>query len=472
MSAVFEESKKDTLISVVNPQDGSHVGSVHCANKQEALEAVDLAAKTVKEAKNLPVHIRMSVLNQVADALFKQQELFAQTIAKEGIKTINEARKEVIRCVETIRISAEEARRFTGETIAFDQIPGSESKFGYYKRNPLGVIVAITPFNDPLNLVAHKIGPAIAAGNTVILKPHSETPLVAKMLVDLFDETELPKGILQIVTGRGAEIGDVLVCDPRVRMVSFTGGKAVGKNILKKVGMKKVAMELGSNCPALVLSDANIEQALESTVSGAFWAAGQNCLHVQRVYIHSDIYEAFTKSFIERTKNIRMGDKLKEDTDMGPMINQKAAEKVATMVADAVSKGATLSCGGKREGAFFQPTVLENVSNDCLIAKEEVFGPVVVLYRFDDLNDAIDMANDVDYGLQAGIFTQNLDTAFSVADALECGGVMINESSDYRIDAMPFGGVKGSGLGREGVMSAIHEMSEAKTYCFNISKIV
>ncbi|PCI66278.1 MAG: aldehyde dehydrogenase [Gammaproteobacteria bacterium] len=472
MFPLFNELDKNTSIMVVDPQDGSHVGMVHCANEAEAIEAIDIAEKTALEAKNLPVHTRMSVLRQVSEALLSQKEIFAQVIAREGIKTINEARKEVVRCVETLRISAEEARRFTGETIAFDQMPGSENKFGYFKRNPLGIIVAITPFNDPLNLVAHKIGPAIAAGNTVILKPHSETPLVAKMLVDLFDKTELPKGILQIVTGKGAVIGDVLVSDPRVRMVSFTGGKPVGENIIKKAGMKKIAMELGSNCPALVLSDANIELALESTVSGGFWAAGQNCLHVQRIYIQNDIYEEFAKSFIERAKNIRMGDKLKEETDMGPMINQKAAEKVERLVADALSKGAILSCGGEREGTFYQPTVLENVSNDCLIAKEEVFGPVVILFRFNDVKDAVEMANDVDYGLQAGIFTQNLDTAFTVADALECGGVMINESSDYRIDAMPFGGVKGSGLGREGVMSAVHEMSEAKTYCFNISKPV
>ncbi len=472
MFPLFEELDENTSIRVVNPQDESLVGFVHCATKLEALKAVDVAVEKKLEAKNLPVHIRMSVLNQVADALLQKKEIFAQVIAREGIKTINEARKEVVRCVETLRISAEEARRFTGETIAFDQMSGSENKFGYYKRNPLGVIVAITPFNDPLNLVAHKIGPAIAAGNTVILKPHSETPLVAKMLTDLFSETELPKGILQIITGRGATIGDVLVSDPRVRMVSFTGGKPVGDNIIKKAGMKKIAMELGSNCPVLVLSDANFEEALDATVSGGYWAAGQNCLHVQRVYVHSDLYERFSESFIKRAKQIRMGDKLKEETDMGPMINQKAAEKVASMVADALSKGATLSCGGEREGAFFQPTVLENVSDDCVIAKEEVFGPVVVLYRFDDLNDAIDMANDVDYGLQAGVFTQNLDRAFSVADALDCGGVMINESSDYRIDAMPFGGVKGSGLGREGVLSAVHEMSEAKTYCFNISKSI
>ena len=459
---------KRALITIYNPQDGTKVGEVANASKEEALKAIDIAVEAAKTAKSLAVHIRMSVLNKVADELFIQRELFARMIAMEGIKTIREARKEVARCVDTLRISAEEARRLNGETIPFDQAAGSENRFGYFRRLPMGVIVAITPFNDPLNLVAHKIGPALAAGNAVILKPHSETPLVAKMLVDLFENTALPAGVLQLITGRGAVIGDILVSDPRVRMVSFTGGRQVGDAILKQTGLKKVAMELGSNCPAIILQDADLEHAVDSTVSGAFWAAGQNCLHVQRIYIHDSIYEQFSTAFCSRAKSIRMGDKLDETTDMGPMINEKAAQKVESLVQDALSKQATLLCGGKRESVFFQPTVLADVSNECLIAKEEVFGPVTLLYRYSNVEEGVAMCNDVDYGLQAGVFTQNLDQAFKVADALDCGGVMINDSSDYRIDAMPFGGVKGSGLGREGVRSAIEEMSEAKTYCFNL----
>jgi len=470
MSDVASIVENESTITVVNPQDGSFVGEVHSANITDAQQAIEIAVASAGVAKSLPAHVRMSVLNQVADALFQQKELFAQMIAREGIKTINEARKEAVRCVDTLRISAEEARRLTGETIAFDQAPGSENKFGYYKRLPLGVVVAITPFNDPLNLVAHKIGPALASGNAVILMPHSETPLVAKMLVDLFAKTELPEGILQLVTGRGEIIGDVLVSDPRVNMVSFTGGRSVGDKILAQTGLKKVAMELGSNCPALVLADADINHALDSTVSGAFWAAGQNCLHVQRIYIQRDLYLKFSEEFVNRAKVIRMGDKLKEDTEMGPMINEKAALKVESLVNDALSKGATLLCGGDREGAFYQPTVLADVNENSLIAKEEVFGPVTLLYPFDDIEEGVVMANNVDYGLQAGVFTRDLDLAFKVADSLECGGVMINESSDYRIDAMPFGGVKGSGIGREGVMSTIHEMTETKTYCFNLRK--
>jgi glyceraldehyde-3-phosphate dehydrogenase (NADP+) len=470
MSMVASFVQKESTIIVVNPQDGSLVGEVHSATRADVQHVIDTAVSAADVAKKLPSHVRMSVLNQVADAVLQQKELFAQMIAREGIKTITEARKEATRCVDTLRISAEEARRLTGETIAFDQAPGSENKFGYYKRLPLGVVVAITPFNDPLNLVAHKIGPALASGNAVILMPHSETPLVAKMLVELFKKTELPHGVLQLLTGRGEIIGDALVSDPRINMVSFTGGKNVGNKILAQTGLKKVAMELGSNCPAIILADANIEHTLDSTISGAFCAAGQNCLHVQRIYIHSDLYVQFSERFINRAKTIIMGNKLEEDTDMGPMINEKAAIKVESLVNDALSKGARLLCGGNRKGTFYQPTVLADVNDNCLIANEEVFGPVTLLYPFDDIEAGIAMANDVDYGLQAGVFTRDLDLAFKVADALECGGVMINESSDYRIDAMPFGGVKGSGIGREGVRNTIHEMTEAKTYCFNLRK--
>ena len=468
MTAVLDIIKDTPIITVNDPQDGSWVGEVPSASESDVRAVINSAAEGFDKARLLPVHVRMKVLNQVANALSEEKEEFAQLIAREGIKTIREARKEVGRCVDTLRLSAEEARRLNGETIAFDQAPGSDNRFGYYRRLPLGVIVAITPFNDPLNLVAHKIGPALAAGNSVILKPHSETPLVARRLVELFAQTELPEGVLQLVTGRGALIGDVLVADPRVRMVSFTGGREVGEKILQQAGLKKLAMELGSNCPVIVMADADLEKAVEATVSGAFWAAGQNCLHVQRIFIDDALYDVFSKAFCARAGAIQMGNKLDESTDMGPMINERAAQKVETLVVDALQKGASLMCGGERQGSFYQPTVLADVGDDCNIAHEEVFGPVTLLYRFSDLDEAISMANGVDYGLQAGIFTRDLDTAFKLADALDCGGVMINDSSDYRIDAMPFGGVKGSGLGREGVVHAIHEMSEAKTYCFNL----
>ena len=460
----------ESQINVFNPQDGSLVGMVDNNSVNDVKRIIDVAAEGAKKAKQISTNTRMLILNEVADNLQNQKELFALMISREGVKTINEARKEVSRCINTIRLSAEEARRLTGETIAFDQAAGSENTFGYYRRVPIGVIAAITPFNDPLNLVAHKIGPAIAAGNSVILLPHHETPLVAKMLVDLFNKTVLPKGVLNLVTGYGKDIGDAIVSDPRVNMISFTGGKAVGERIISIAGLKKIAMELGSNCPVIIMNDANFERSMDACVSGAFSAAGQNCLHVQRIYIEDQLYDQFSEEFCRRANQIKLGDKLSEDTQMGPMINEHAACKVESMVNDAIDKNSSLLCGGKREGNFFQPTVLANVSNDCLLAKEEVFGPVTLLYRFTDKQDVIAQANDVAYGLQAGIFTHNLEQAFELADAMDCGGVIINDSCDYRIDAMPFGGVKGSGVGREGVMCAIKEMSDIKTYCFHLSK--
>jgi len=274
-------------IQVLNPEDGSLVGTVVNNSVSEVDAIIQAAVIGAQKAKKLSSNTRMSVLNEVAADLSNQK-----------------ARKEVSRCVETIRISAEEARRLTGETIAFDQAPGSENRFGYYRRIPLGVVAAITPFNDPLNLVAHKIGPAIAAGNSVILLPHHETPLVAKLLLELFNKTNLPKGILNLVTGYGVDIGDKIVSDPRINMVSFTGGKSVGERILSHVGLKKISMELGSNCPVVVMNDANIEMAMEACVSGAFWAAGQNCLHVQRIYIQDELYDQFASEFCFRASNI------------------------------------------------------------------------------------------------------------------------------------------------------------------------
>ncbi len=456
------------IIEVFDPGNGELIGSVASASRDDVEHVLATASNAVDIARNMPAHLRISVLRQVAEQLLQRHEEFAELIAREGIKTIREARKEVTRCVETLRISAEEARRLGGETIAFDQMPGSENRFGYFKRLPVGVVLAITPYNDPLNLVAHKIGPAIAAGNAVILKPHSSTPLSAKKLVELFDATDLPSGVLQLITGSGAIIGDQMVSDPRVRMVSFTGGPLVGLKILPLAGLKKISMELGSNCPCIVMGDADMELAVESTVSGAFWAAGQNCLHVQRLFIQQDHFDDFSKRFIERTKRLKVGEKLDETTDMGPMISDAAASKVSEFVEDAVARGARILTGGKCEGRYYQPTVLDNVAADCRISKEEIFGPVVALYPFEDISAAINLANDVDYGLQAGVFTRDLASAHRIADGLNCGGVMINDSSDYRIDAMPFGGTRGSGIGKEGVAHAIFEMTEPKTYCFNL----
>lgn len=459
---------RDQVIEVFDPQDNSLIDTVPAATADDMLKAIEAAKEGVKIAADMPVHQRMAILNKAAGIIEQRSEQFAATIAREGSKTIREARKEVRRCIETIRISAEEARRINGETIPFDQMPGSENRVGYFYRFPVGLIAAITPFNDPLNLVAHKVGPAIASGNAVIVKPATVTPLSALLLAEALLEAGLPPKVLTVITGRAKDIGDILVTHPDVRMISFTGGMKAGLEISKKAGLKKIGMELGSNSPVIVLSDTELEEAVESIVSGAFWAAGQNCLGVQRVYIEEAIFDDFAARFTARAKQYRTGDKLSELTDMGPMILEKEAIRVESWVNEAVEKGAALLCGGQRNGAFYSPTVLTDLPADCTLAKEEVFGPVVILYRTADLEMAIKQSNSVDYGLQAGIFTRDLTKAFTAIRGLDVGGVMINDSTDYRIDAMPFGGVKGSGLGREGVKFAIQEMTEPKVVCFKL----
>lgn len=454
---------------VRDPQDGSLVDTVPLARGEDMDAAIAAAVIGAERGRCMPTHQRMALLGGAADFIAAHHEDYARTIAREGIKTIREARKEVTRAIDTLRISAEEARRIAGETIPFDQRPGSENRFGYYVREPIGVVGAITPFNDPLNLVAHKVGPALAAGNAIIVKPDSKTPLSALKLAQALHGTGLlPRGVLQVITGRGSEIGDVLVRDPRVRMISFTGGLEVGQDIMSKVGLKKVGMELGSNSPVIVMPDADLDLAVEATVSGAFWAAGQNCLHVQRLLVHDAIYDTFVRQFVAQAQAYRVGDKLDERTDMGCLINEAAAKRVERMVDEAVAQGAILLTGGRRWGTFYAPTVLENVPAACALAHEEVYGPVTTVHRFYTLEQAIAEANAVNYGLQAGIFTRSLHTAMQATRDLHCGGVMVNDSTDYRIDAMPFGGVKGSGLGREGIKSALQEMTEPKVVCFNL----
>lgn len=459
---------RDKKIEILDPYDNSLVDTVPGGSKEDVEIALKAAVKGFEITKKMTVYDRAQILFKTASIISDNLEDFAETIAREASKTINEARKEATRCVNTITCSAEEAKRILGETIPFDSFPGGEKRKGYYYRFPIGVVLAITPFNDPLNLVAHKLGPAIAAGNSVILKPATVTPLSAIKLVEAFLEAGLPPMAIQLITGVGSEIGDPLVSDERVRMISFTGGVEAGKHIAGVAGIKKIGMELGSNSPVIVWEDADLKLAIESCVSGAFWAAGQNCIGVQRLLVHRKIYEEFKAGFVNLTKHYKIGDKLKEETNMGPMITEGEAIRVEKWVNEAVEKGATLLTGGKRTGALYEPTVLENLSPDMTIHCEEVFGPTVNLYPVDDLDEAIKEANSLPYGLLTGIFTSNIDIAFKAAYELDCGGVMINDSTDYRLDSMPFGGVKYSGLGREGLKFSLQEMTEPKVICFNL----
>lgn len=459
---------KDEKIEVLNPFNNELIDTVPSGDRSDVEAAFQAAEEGFKINRNIPVHQRISILYKTAEILKSHQEEFSRTIATEGSKTIKEARKEVSRCIDTITISAEEARRIVGETIPFDSREGSENRVGYYYRFPIGIILAITPFNDPLNLVAHKVGPAIAGGNAVVLKPATVTPLSALKLGEAFIEAGLPWKILNIVTGYGSKIGDALVKDPRARMISFTGGTEVGEEIVSKAGLKKIGMELGSNSPVIVMDDADLEQAVELSVSGAFWAVGQNCLGVQRIYIHKDVYDEFEEMFVARTKKMKVGFQLEEDTDMGPMITEGEAERVEMWIKEALEAGAELLAGGKREGTLFEPTVFRNMPSSVKLNCEEVFGPVVNLYKVSSLDVAISLANSVKYGLHGAIFTRSLSNAFKAIKELDVGGVMVNDSTDYRIDMMPFGGVKWSGLGREGIKFALLEMTEPKVVCFNL----
>ncbi len=459
---------KKEKIEVRNPYDGALLDTVPSGTAADVDAAVTAAERGYRINRDLPVHERIRILRKAADRIEEGAEDFARTIATEGSKTIREARKEVARAVQTMTISAEEARRIVGETIPFDSMPGSENRVGYYFRFPIGIIAAITPFNDPLNLVAHKVGPAIAGGNSVVLKPATVTPLSALKLGRALVDAGLPANVLNIVTGYGSKIGDALVTDPRVRMISFTGGVEAGEEIVKKAGLKKIGMELGSNTPVIVCSDCDMDKAVELNVSGAFWAVGQNCIGVQRIYIEKDIYEEFETRFVERTRRMKVGPQLEEDTDMGPMITEGEAKRIESWVKEAVKKGAKILTGGERDGAVYAPTVLTDIPPGCKIDKEEVFAPTVNLYPVKDLDEAIEKANDVGFGLHAGIFTQDINKAFKAIRELDVGGVIVNDSSDYRIDLMPFGGVKKSGLGREGIKFALQEMTEPRVVCFNL----
>lgn len=456
------------IIPVTDPFTGETVDTVPMGTRADAEAAVTAAVGGFHHNRSLSTGERARILRRTAELLEERQEEFATLIAREGSKTIREARKEVYRCTQTLRVSGEEATRLLGETISFDQQKGSENRRGYFYRMPIGVVAAITPFNDPLNLVAHKVGPAIAGGNGVVVKPATVTPLSALKLAELFLEAGLPPRVLNVVTGPGGEVGDALVSDRRVRMVSFTGGVEAGLAVMGKSGLKKIGMELGSNSPVIVLEDADLAGAVESCVSGAFWAAGQNCIGVQRIYIQESVFPRFRDAFVERTLRYKVGPKLEEDCDMGPLITEEEARRVASWVEDAVAAGARVECGDRREGAVYWPTVLTGVPQGVRVDCDEIFGPVVNLYAVADLEEGITRSNGVEFGLQAALFTSSLASAFRAVEELEAGTVVVNDSTDYRMDAMPFGGIKGSGLGREGVRFALQEMTEPKTVCFNL----
>ncbi|WCL53347.1 aldehyde dehydrogenase family protein [Gimibacter soli] len=456
-------------MDIVNPFTGAVIGTVGAATDADAAKALASAAAGRAAMKALTSGERSAILHRTADAVAADATAFAAMIVAETGKPLKAAEKEVRRCVNTLRLSAEEAVRLTGETIRFDSFAGGEARQGFYAYEPLGLIVAITPFNDPLNLVAHKLGPAIAAGNSVLLKPAEQAPIVALMLVKKLLAAGLPPLGLAALTGRGSDFGDLIVASAEPAMISFTGGVAVANRIAAKAGIKKLAMELGANSPVIVMADADIETAAASCVSGAFWAAGQNCIGVQRILVEEGAYVAFRDAVVRHTKALVVGDPMLPGTDIGPMIGEAEAARVEAWVRDAVSQGGRVLAGGKREGSVMWPTVLENVPKAASVICSEVFGPVVTLVPFGEFDEAMKAANAPDHTIHAAIFTRDVNRALGAARAFEAAGVMINESTDYRLDAMPFGGAKKGSMGREGVKFAVREMSQTKVVCFTLA---
>ncbi|MCA1932251.1 MAG: aldehyde dehydrogenase family protein [Calditerrivibrio sp.] len=455
-------------IDVYNPFDKSLIEKISLADEKWTEKAIDYAYANKHIMAGLTAKERGEILNKVSNLIIKNSDEIASIIAKESGKSLRFAKGEVLRSSETFQFAADEARRLSGELIPFDAAATGKNRVGYYKRYPLGVIGAITPFNFPLNLVSHKVAPAIAAGNTVILKPASTTPLTALRLVEILLEAGLPKEGINLLVGSGSKVGNKMVESDKIGMISFTGSPEVGLEIKKKAGMKKVTLELGNNSAVIIHNDADIAQTLPKCVIGGFANSGQVCISIQRIYVHNDIADEFIEQFSTAVKNTPFGSQLDESVVVGPMIEEKEAIRVEEWVNEAISQGAKLICGGKRNGAIYEPTVLLDTNENMKVVREEIFGPVVCIMRYNSIEEAIEKTNNSKFGLQAGIFTKDIKTAFKAIEGIDVGGVMVNDMPTFRVDQMPYGGVKLSGTGREGPKFAVEEMTEIKTVVFNL----
>ena len=449
-------------IPVLNPFDQSIIDTVPRASASDVETAISSAARGAKVMAKMTAFDRYTVLQRTADLMAERIEELGRTITMEEGKVITEGRVEAGRAVQTITLSAEEAKRLHGETVPLDSAPGFTGQFGFTIRVPVGVVAAIAPFNFPLNLVCHKVGPALAAGNAVVLKPAGDTPLSALKLTEILLEAGLPPEAIQCVTGSGAEIGDVITNDPRVRKITFTGSMEVGDRICRNAGIKKVTMELGSNSPLIIMSDADLEKVAAATAASGFANAGQVCISTQRVFADRSIYADFLDSLVAPTEAFITGNPLDESIKMGPMIREDDASRVQDWITEAVDQGARIVTGGDREGTLHAPTVVADATADMRISREELFGPAVSVSSFGNIDEAISMANDTRFGLSAGIFTQNIDWAMRFAREVHSGNLHINSHPQWRADIMPYGGLKDSGMGKEGPSYAIEEMTELK----------
>ena len=452
--------------AVESPFTGERIAEAAMASRDDMEEVIASGETAADEMRRLPRYKIAEGLRKIAAGIEKHKQEFAQTIAEEAAKPIKLAHGEVERGIATFNWAAGEAERFCGEVVPIDTSAAGIGKTAYTKLIPRGVIYGITPFNFPLNLVGHKVAPALASGNSIIIKPSQKTPLTALLLGEIFIESGLPKAALQVVPMDVANM-DLVYDDERIEMISFTGSAEVGWNLKSRAGKKAVSLELGGNAPVIIDDSADIERSLERTTMGAFSYSGQICISVQRIYVHAKIFDEWTENFIERARNLKTGNPLDESTELSVMITEDAAKKAAAFVNEALQNDAETLCGGKRDGAMLDATVLTNTNAEMRVVSEEIFAPVVVVEKFSEFEEAVDMSNHTKYGLQAGVFTNNFRNANYASENLEYGGVIINDVPTFRVDNMPYGGAKNSGFGREGVRYAMEEMSEIRLIVIN-----
>jgi acyl-CoA reductase-like NAD-dependent aldehyde dehydrogenase len=460
---------KAKKIEVKNPFDNSVIDTVPRADAADLEKALAFAERGAKVMAKLSSYDRWKILRRAADLMAARNDELGQLISKEEGKIIAEGRGEASRAVETIMGSAEEAKRIHGETVPLDADPTGSKKLGFTLRVPCGVVAAIAPFNFPLNLVCHKVGPALAAGNTVVVKPASDTPLSALKLTEILLESGLPPEGIQCITGSGGEIGDALVADRRVRKVTFTGSREIGDRICRTAGIKKVTMELGSNSPVIVMPDADLNKVATAITLTGYGNAGQTCISTQRVLTAKKVYGDFLGALKPKVEALTTGNQLDEKSKVGPMVKESEAARVDDWISEAVSGGARLVAGGGRRGAIYMPAVVADVHPDMRISRDELFGPAVAVTPFDTIEEALILANDSVYGLAAGIFTENVEWAMKFAREAEAGNLHVNWGSQWRVDLMPYGGLKNSGFGKEGPRYAVEEMTEMKMVVFHLN---
>jgi len=461
-----EWAESEETLDVVNPYDGSIVGTTYLASHAQLETAIIAAERAFTTSRKMPIYDRVNLLQAFAARLKSQLDDVVRILAMEAGKPIREAEVEVDRGVFTIETAAEEAKRIAGDVIPLDLLPSSKGRFGIVRRFPIGPIAGISPFNFPLNLALHKLAPALASGNPIVLKPPSRDPLTMLTIAKMLDEIGVPKGLVSILP-MNRDVGDAMVADERFKLLSFTGSPEIGWDMKRRAGMKKVVLELGGNAGVVIDEDADLAFAATRVRTGAFAYAGQVCISVQRVFIHERVYDEFLDRLVSETQGIKSGDPLDRTTDLGPMIDDKAAERSQSWIEQAVAEGATVVTGGKADGRFFQPTIIENAAPTSFVCSREAFAPLVTLFKVPSFGRAIAGLNDSIYGLQAGVFTNSLEKALVAFEEIEAGGVIINDVPTYRIDHMPYGGVKASGLSREGLRYAIEDMTEPRLMVVN-----